>query len=207
MGYSIAFAKQLKVDRVFCSTDNQHFADIAISLGAEVPFLRAEFAASDTAMEEHILDDLYRKFDDYGIELPDLIVWLRPTFVFRSLEIALRCIQRMKEDPSLSSCRTVCDAERRLYEDRAGLLVAGFDDMGGRSMVRRQDVPPAYKVFSLDVFRASGRDTSPYFLGNRIGFEVIPKICGFDIDDQFDWDYAEILLKSHRNIVGDYVFV
>jgi CMP-N-acetylneuraminic acid synthetase len=205
IGYSIAFAKQLQVDRVFCSTDSRDFADVAISLGAEVPFLRADFAATDTAMEEHILEDLYAKFDECGIPVPDMIVWLRPTFVFRSLEHANRCIQRMKEDATLTACRTVCEAERRLYTVSEGLLMADFDDLGGRSMIRRQDVNPAYKVFSLDVFRGNNRDASPYFLGNRVGFEVLPKICGLDIDDEFDWSMVENLLKNHREMINPYI--
>ncbi len=206
MGYSIAFAKKLPVDRIICSTDSTEFAEIAVSLGAEVPFLRADFAATDTAMEEDILTDLYAKFIEHDMEVPDLLVWLRPTFVFRSLEAANRCIQRMKDDPEMTACRTVCESERRLYEDKEGYLAAAFDDKGGRSMIRRQDVPRAFKVFSLDVFRSSGRDTSPYFLGNRVGYEIIPKVCGFDIDDEFDWDYAEVLMRSRPEAVAPYVF-
>lgn len=207
IGYSIAFAGKLGVDRVICSTDSADFADVARSLGAEVPFLRSEHAAGDTAMEEDILEDMYAKFDEHGIPVPDLIVWLRPTFVFRSLEHARRCIDRMKQDPTLTACRTVCEAERRLYASAEGLLVADFDDLGGRSMIRRQDVKPAYKVFSLDVFRASNRDSSPYFLGNRVGFEVIPKICGLDIDDEFDWHMVENLLANHGGMTRPYVHV
>jgi CMP-N-acetylneuraminic acid synthetase len=205
IGYSIAFARKLQVDRVFCSTDSRHFADVAISLGAEVPFLRSDFAASDTAMEEHVLEDLYAKFEEFGISVPDLFVWLRPTFVFRSIDLANRCIQRMKEDATLTACRTVCEAERRLYTASGGLLVADFNDFGGRSMIRRQDVSPAYKVFSLDVFRGADRDTSPFFLGGRIGFEVLPKVCGLDIDDECDWSIVENLITNQRDLVMPYI--
>jgi CMP-N,N'-diacetyllegionaminic acid synthase len=207
MGYSISFARQLPVDRIFCSTDSPEFAETAKKLGAEVPFLRSDFAAGDTAMEEDILADLYPKFEEHGIPIPDLLVWLRPTFVFRSVEIATRCIQRMSDDPSLSACRTVCESESRLYTDNGGLLVPGFDDHGGRSMIRRQDVQPAYKVYSLDVFRSSGRDTSPYFLGKKIGYEILPKMCGLDIDDENDWDFVEHILRNRPATVAEYIHV
>ena len=85
IGYSIEFAKNCEfIDRVFCSTDSETYAEIARELGAEVPFLRSAEAAADTAMEEHILSDLRAKFGEFQIEEPDLVVWLRPTFVFRS---------------------------------------------------------------------------------------------------------------------------
>ena len=207
IGYSIAFAKQLPVDRIFCSTDSPEFAEIACNLGAEVPFLRSAFASGDTAMEEDILRDLYPKFEEYGIPIPDLMVWLRPTFVFRSTEIAIKCIQRMINEPLMTACRTVCNSESRLYKVANGRLVPDFDDRGGRSMIRRQDVPPAYKVYSLDVFRASNQDVSPYFLGDNIGYEVIPKICGLDIDDELDWDYVEYILSNKFDEASCYIHV
>jgi CMP-N,N'-diacetyllegionaminic acid synthase len=207
MAYSIAFAKKINVDRIICSTDSEDYADIARKHGAEVPFLRSSEAAGDKAMEEHVLADLYDKFDQYKIDIPDLIVWLRPTFVFRSVEIVNRCIQRMQDDSDLTSCRTVCDAESRLYVDDNGILKPIFDDKGGRSMIRRQELPTAYKVFSTDVIRANKRDCSPYFLGNRVGYEVIPKICGFDIDDEFDWNFVETIISSDFSSVSSFVHV
>ena len=207
MGYSIAFARQLPVDRIFCSTDSTEYASIAKDLGAEVPFLRSAFAACDTAMEQDILRDLYPKFEKHDIAIPDLIVWLRPTFVFRSVEIANRCIRRMTEDSSLTACRTVCESESRLYRDESGLLNSVFDDLGGRSMIRRQDVISAYKVYSLDVFRASSLDVSPFFLGNRVGYEIIPKICGLDIDDEIDWITVENLISQKNDDALKYIYV
>ena len=205
MGYSIEFANKLGVDRVLCSTDSEQYAEVAKKFGAEVPFLRSKEAAADTAMEQDILRDLYAKFESHRMAQPDILVWLRPTFVFHDLKAVKRCISRLLDDSSLSSCRTVCETEGRIYHgDAEKILMPGFNDQN-KSMIRRQEVPAAYKVFSTDVFRSHDRVAGDRFLGDRVGYEVINKICGLDIDDAFDFNLVELLVKHRRDLVNEYL--
>ena len=205
LSYSIDFARRLpSVDRVFCSTDSERYADIARAHGAEVPFLRSSDAAADTAMEEHILDDLRIKFAESGIEEPDIIVWLRPTFVFRSFNDIERCIKVLMEDSSLTAARTVVRAENRLYEIEGDRLIAGFDD-GGKSMMRRQDMQKSYKVFSTDVFRFKGNSFGNDFLGRNVYAVETDNTCGLDIDDIFDFEIVRNILEQSSELVSDYL--
>lgn len=191
IGRSIEFAKKLPVDKIICSTDSEKYAEIARRYGAEVPFLRAKYASHDSAIEQHILQDLYEKFDKHNIKYPDLFVWLRPTFVFRDVEDVKECINRMINDKNLTACRVVVDAESRLYHDENGMLKPSFDDKG-KSMVRRQDMERKYSVFNADVFRGNTKNYEEDFLGNSVGYVVANKLCGIDIDDETD-----LLLASH----------
>lgn len=195
IGHAIEFAKKLPVERIICSTDSNEYAEIAKKYGAEVPFLRSEKASSDTAMEEDILSDLYEKFDEYGMEYPDIIVWLRPTFVFRSVEAVKDCINKLIEDQTLTAVRTVAEAEPRLYKIEDGLLMPDFDDRG-RSMIRRQEVGRRYKVFSTDVFRGKPKNAGSNFLGDKVAAVVVEKICGLDIDDEEDFLIVEQMLTN-----------
>lgn len=205
LSYSIDFARRLpSVDRVFCSTDSERYAEIARAHGAEVPFLRSSEAAADTAMEEHILDDLRIKFAEAGIEEPDIIVWLRPTFVFRSVTDVENCIRILKEDASFSAARTVVRAENRLYEIDNNRLVPGFDD-AGKSMMRRQDMPKAYKVFSTDVFRFKGNLFGNDFLGRKVFAVETNSTCGLDIDDLFDFEVVRNILENSPELVNEYL--
>jgi CMP-N-acetylneuraminic acid synthetase len=204
MSYSIQFAKALGVDRVFCSTDSEEYATIAKQYGAEVPFLRSDFAASSTAMEQDILVDLYQKFEEHNIPQPDILVWLRPTFVFRSLADVQKCIDQLKNDSSLTASRTVCESEGRLYKVENDILVPSFDD-SGKSMMRRQDFGDRYKVFSSDVFRSDKKNTTDDFLGRKVGAVVTNKLCGLDIDDEFDFQIVENVLKYNRAIIDEYI--
>jgi CMP-N-acetylneuraminic acid synthetase len=204
MAYSIEFAKALGVDRVFCSTDSEEYASIAKQFGAEVPFLRSDYAASSTAMEQDILVDLYQKFEEHSIPQPDILVWLRPTFVFRSLTDVQKCIDQLLNDPSLTSSRTVCESEGRLYKVENDILVPSFDDFG-KSMMRRQDFGDRYKVFSTDVFRADKRNITDDFLGRKVGAVVTNKLCGLDIDDEFDFQIVENVLKYNKELINEYI--
>lgn len=205
IGYSIDFAHSLEiVDRVLCSTDSKEYAAIAQRLGAEVPFLRSAYAATDTAMEEDILVDLNQNFNRCGIEKPDIIVWLRPTFLFRSKKLVDLCIERLIQDRKLTACRVVCEAEARIYMGENGLLKPLFDDHGA-SMIRRQDVRKAYKVFNTDVFWFPKRKVSKKFLGDRIGYEVADKICAFDIDDEIDFKIVEAVLTNSTELISQYL--
>ncbi|SCW54168.1 N-acylneuraminate cytidylyltransferase [Sphingobium faniae] len=188
--YSIGFAKALGVERIFCSTDSMEYAEVAKSCGAEVPFLRAAEAASGTAMEQDILKDLYQAFKNHNILQPDLIVWLRPTFIFRSLPDVQACIDLLASNPDMTAARTVCESEARLYLVQNGMLFPDFDDQG-KSMIRRQDIGSRYKVFSTDVIRAMDENTDDDFLGRRVGAIITDKICGLDIDDETDFQIVE----------------
>jgi len=202
LGYSIAFAKSLGFDMVLCSTDSARYAAIAQKYGADVPFLRSEWAARDKSMEQDILKDMYEKFEVYQIPIPDLIVWLRPTFVFRDEKTVLECVERMVCNPSLTACRVVVESESRLYKLDGEKLKPTFPTFGC-SMIRRQDVGLAYRVFCTDVFR--GGDASENFLGDSVGAVVADKICGVDIDDEFDFNVAESIIQKMQHRINRYV--
>lgn len=203
IAHSIAFAQQLGVSRIFCSTDSEAYAAIAREYGAEVPFLRSAEASSSTAMEQHILSDLYEKFETHGIPQPDLIVWLRPTFVFRNVADVQKCINLLIEHPTFTSARTVCETESRIYSISDQQLIPKFDD-GGKSMIRRQDIGTHYKVYSTDVIRSGTRYTGDDFLGDCVAAVVTNKLCGFDIDDQMDFDIVNSILTNNQSLINAY---
>lgn len=202
IAYSIEFAKKLNVDRVFCSTDSEEYASIAKQFGAEVPFLRSDEASSSTAMEQDILKDLYAKFELNAIEQPDLLVWLRPTFVFRNEQDVRKCIQLLIDNPSFTAARTVCESESRLYTLEDDLLVPSFED-GGKSMIRRQDIGVKYKVFSTDIIRSSNKYTGDDFLGNHVAAVATNKLCGLDIDDEMDFKIVESIVLNNQDLIHE----
>jgi CMP-N,N'-diacetyllegionaminic acid synthase len=203
--YSIKFAKKLtNVDRIFCSTDSSAYAEIAKYSGAEVPFLRSEYASKDDAMEQHVLKDLRKKFVNFRIPEPDIVVWLRPTFLFRDLLDVQKCIDVLKNRSEVSATRTVIEAENRLYNIKDDMLIPTFDD-NGKSMIRRQDMVNSYKVFSTDVFRFKGNNFDEDFLGKNIIPIVTNPICGMDIDNKFDFELTRLLVEEAQGVVDEFV--
>ena len=204
IAYSINAAKALNVDRIICSTDSQEYANIAKKWGAEVPFLRSKKAASDSAMEQDILQDLYDKFKKHGIQQPDYLIWLRPTFVFKDIKAIKTCIEALNSDTTLNSARTVCQTESRLYSMEDNILKPDFED-GGKSMIRRQDISSKYKVFSTDIIRANKFNTTDDFLGRSVYGIEINQICGFDIDNYLDFKIVKSLIENSKDLVSEYL--
>lgn len=205
ISYSINHAKKIQsVSRVFISSDSQEYVEIGKKYGAEAPFLRSEYAASDTAMEEDILKDLRINFKKHNIDEPDLLVWLRPTFIFRNIDHIEECIQALVCNIDYTSARTVVESECRLYQVNNNQLISTFDDQG-RSMIRRQELGSHYKVFSTDIIRFKGNDFSNDFLGRKCFAKITDKICGLDIDDEFDFTLVKSLVESNAEVCQDYV--
>lgn len=206
LDYSISFARQLGVDRVLCSTDSEHYAEIAKECGAEVPFLRSAWAAADDAMEHHILEDLHDKFLEHEMEIPDLLVWLRPTFVFRDRKAVLHALDVLERDPSYTSARIIVEAEARLYKISAENTLEPAFETGGKSMIRRQDMGRHYRVYNTDIIRFSKDNQGEDFLGDRVYPIAVEKTCGLDIDDDTDFKIVESLVTHARDLVDEYLW-
>lgn len=202
IGHAINFAKKTGLfDKILLSTDSAKYAEIGASYGAWTPFLRGLKAAQDNSMEEDILEDLDAKLKTNLISPPDIIVWLRPTFPFRSVEDLKLGLSKL--DDSTDSVRLVTEGEPRLYEIRNDFLTPKFDD-GGRSMIRRQEFPAAYKVFHTDIFWYKNISKGRRFLGDKVKAVVIHKLCAMDVDGIEDFQLIDALISSNSPLVEKY---
>jgi len=191
---SIEFAKQLNIDEVIVSTDSEAYANVALAAGAVVPGLRHPSASTSSAMEPAVIDDLNGHFQRSAMPAPDIAIWLRPTFVFRSISSTQECISMMLEG-HVSAARVVTESDPRIYKSVHGRLRPAFDD-GGASMVRRQGMQRVFHVFNTDVFFWPQTPCPPDYLGDNIGYSVAPKLCSVDIDTEEDFQIAEMLISS-----------
>jgi rhamnosyltransferase len=83
MTYTIESALQSDyINRVFVTTDNEETAELAISHGAECPFLRSEGLAKDYISLDAVLKDAIIHMEESEV-YPDLVVVLEETFPFR----------------------------------------------------------------------------------------------------------------------------
>lgn len=184
LAYSVRFGLKLPfVDRVVLSTDSEEYAAIGRKYGADVPFLRGERASADDAMEEHVLEDIRLACARTGTTPPDHVVWLRPTHPLRSVD-AFVAAWEVHQESGDGVC-VVIREDPRVFFGHEGRLDPVLPDFDERSMVRRQDCAPAFRIFGGEIFRFPER-FDPLFLGRRPRYVVAPDACHFDIDDAVD---------------------
>ena len=178
IAHSIKFAEKLSfIDRIIVSTDSQEYANIAIEYGAEVPFLRGKKASNDDSMEEDVLLDIKKKCLNEGMDLPDAILWLRPTHPLRSID-HFEQMNDLFQSGNYDSVIAVVETDSRIFLSQNNSLKHVIDDeyFTKHSMTRRQDSVKAFKMFYGELFGFPETYNSA-FLGDKIGFVTLPESC------------------------------
>lgn len=197
ISYSIESALKSKyITKVVVSTDGEHIARVAEEYGAEVPFLRPAYLASDTSKTIdciiHCLDEL----EKYG-EKFDYIVVLQPTQPLRQgwhIDEAIELIIE-KEEEALVSVSKVKDHP---------ILMRSIDDKGYAknllqecSTKRRQDFPDFYKVngaiYINKINDNLNKDTS---LNDNNLVYIMDSKYDVDIDELLDLHIAELVMNK-----------
>ncbi len=187
-----------EISRIIVSTDSSQIAEIAAACGAEVPFIRPGYLASDTSPEldawKHALT--YLQIEESS--LPNTMVSLPTTAPLRSVGDVSEAIQLfLRTDSDLVVA--VSEAQRNPYFN---MLIKDNDLFklanSSRNISRRQEAPDFYDLSTV-VYVASTKfvlGASRIFDGKTRAI-VIPKERALDIDDLFDFRYAEFLLNEY----------
>jgi len=195
IAWSIDQARSIsRISRVIVSTDSDEISKIAISYGAEVPFLRPKELALDTTPEwfawQHAISFL--KFND--LKMPDIVLSLPATSPLRSTIDIERCIDLMLSTDS-DVVIGVSEPHRNPYFN---MVTKGDDDRldlvinPEKSVSRRQDAPEVFDMTTVTyVMRPNFvLENSGVFDGIVRGV-MIPKHRSIDIDTLLDFQIAE----------------
>lgn len=194
--HSINFAKKLNfVDKIFLSTDSPNYKLIGLKNGAEVPFLRSRKASKSRSMEEDVIEDIRKKLLKYKEKLPDYLLWLRPTCPLRSVKTYIKAYNKF-----VKIKKSVCIVSRtdpRIFRSKDGKLFPLNENFKNKSMVRRQDCKPAFKIFYGEFFKFPKKKEKK-FLGNDIYFVEQNELCKIDIDTPNDLSTYEKIIKLNK---------
>ena len=189
------------IDHVFVSTDDEEIAAVARAHGADVPFLRPPELAGDDAPEwaawQHAIRVLGGAMETGGW---DAFVCVPTTSPLRAVEDVERCVTLFREG-DVDVVATVRKAERSPYFNMLTLDAAGFARRviePSAATFRRQDAPTVFDMTTVAYV------ASPAFvLGARSMFEgrirtvEVPVERALDIDTEFDFRLAELLMNDH----------
>ena len=184
------------IQRVIVLTDNIEIAEISKNSGAEIPFIRPDYLATD---KSPIIETVIYTLEKLP-ELNDFIL-LQPTSPLRRVSdidniIELRNIQ--KRHSAVSVCE-ISEYPEWMFRVQNNFMT-NFLSQENLSK-RRQDIE---KVYILN--GALYLSTRKHFFDNLnfISKETLPylmeKKYSVDIDDEIDWHYAELIYDRIYNI-------
>lgn len=192
--YSIDVARQLAEDDDICvSTDDIEIKTVAENLGLEVPFLRPDYLASDTAGTSDVIVHALNFYSNQGTNY-DVVVLLQPTSPLRTVQNIKDCLALY--DDTLDMVTTVKESSVSAVlcrENQNGFL----EQVIGENNVRRQDAAKLYEyngavyVINSDAIKEKG-------LGGftKIKKCVMDEKSSVDIDTMLDWKFVEVLVKE-----------
>lgn len=202
--YSIDAALQSGCfDEVMVSTDDLEIADIARSLGAQVPFMRSKDNSDDFSTTPDVIDEVLECYEKIG-RVFDNCCCIYPTAPFVTAEKLKLAYEKLVRTGAKSVVPVVKFGFPilRSFKIEDGLVKMNWPEY---VRVRSQDIPPAYHdcgqfyFLEADSFRIEKK----LFPDFTVPLEI-PELEVQDIDSEEDWELAEmkytLLLKSKKRI-------
>ena len=205
MAYAIAAARASGVfDAVICSTDTGRLARIAHHYGAEIPFLRPSEFATSTSPDIEWVEDMLKRLKAEG-RTYDCFSILRPTSPFRTADTIKRAWNEFLAEPGVDSLRAVEKVTQhpgKMWVVRGKRMMPLLHGDPGEQpwhssqmatlpevWVQNASLEVAWSRVVFDGRTIAGVNVMPFFTDEAEGF---------DINNQYDWDYAEAMVAQEK---------
>ena len=193
--YSIVEALKVASKEDVCvSTDSEKIKAVVEEIGLEVPFLRPDEIASDTATTESVLIHALNYYKSKGIEY-EFVVLLQPTSPLRKAIHIKEAIELMEEDVNLVVSVKETDANPYyvlFQENETGILEKSKKGV----FTRRQDCPIVYELNGAVYVIRTSKLLELGYQKLQMKKYLMPKRASIDIDDLIDFKIAEVLMKE-----------
>ncbi|MEH6456399.1 MAG: acylneuraminate cytidylyltransferase family protein [Cocleimonas sp.] len=185
------------ISKVMVSTDSQDIANIALQLGAEVPFLRPDDLATDTSSSSCVILHALQYYQSQD-EVFDYVLLLQPTSPVRDAkhnEQAIKLLISKEADAIVS----VCECEHSpLWTNTLSESMSMEQFIGDEiKNTRSQDLPLSYRLNGAIYLSKVSRfyEENTLFLSSNIFAYVMDNESSVDIDHELDFLLAETILK------------
>jgi len=188
-------------DKIIVSTDDDEIADVAMSFGAEVPFLRPRELSDDFTGTIPVIAHAIKELENGGNSV-DTACCVYATSVFLTPDMLFLRFEALKNNSKKEYSFSVAEFGAPIFRSFKML------DDGGVEMFfpekfssRSQDLPSAYHDAAQFYFgrRNSFLDGLPIFAPHSVAVNVDRRRVQ-DIDTMDDWVIAESIFKSLHNI-------
>lgn len=200
VAYSIEFALQnMNPDDVLCiSSNDDKVLSIAKGMGVDIPFIRPEEYATDTASSYDVIMHALSFYENAGYSF-DAILLLQPTSPFRDVSDYKNMIAAYTSDVDMVV--SVKQSKENPYfnlfeENNAGYLAKCKEG----NFIRRQDCPPVF-AYNGSMYLINTSSIKKYSIMefSKIKKIIMPEERSIDIDTLADWNLAEFFLNKENN--------
>ena len=204
--YSIEHALKSKwINRVVVSTDTKEYAEIALTYGAEVPFLCPTDISTNNSPDIEVFSHVLYYFADNENYSPEICVHLRPTSPVRDFNIIDEMIEILLNNPDTDSVISVSPSKYTPYkmwlkDDRNMLTPVAICDVKEAYNASYQMFPITYvQNACVDVVRSRIIMNNHSMAGERIAGYV--QAMNFDINTEADFIRAEHYLEVKEKLL------
>ena len=202
IAWSIEQAKACpEISRVVVSTDSEAIADVARDYGADIPFLRPDILASDTAGKwnvwQHALEACERH---YGAPV-DIYVDLDCTSPLREVDDISRAIAQFVS-AGVDAVFSVCEARKNPYFNMVELTEDGCAQLvkSPPTPVHGRQFAPKVYAMNASIYVWHRRTLSKGLWSGRARLYVMPRERSIDIDAPLDFLLVEMLMREKHGI-------
>ena len=202
ISYTIEEAKKSKfIDKLIVSTDSKEIADISLSQGASVPFIRPSELSTDSSLTfdviKHTMNFLKDKDEHY-----DIIVLLQPTTPFRKVESIDKAILTLKKSNKYTSVVSVIDVEGnhplRMKKIEGDYLI-NYIEQGFENMNPRNELPKVYiRSGAIYAILTKNFYEEQSLVSNLCAPIILDKIETINIDSPLDFEFCEFILNKTK---------
>ena len=204
IAWTIEQALSSNISRVIVTTDSKEIANIALSYGAEVPFLRDDELATDDMGIEPVLIDVLDYLKDKELYNPECLVLLMPTSPFREVSdintaLSIFTNERVSSVVSVTPAIANNNPHWMLKESNSGEVRLFNNKSLSEIKTRRQELPNVFIrndfVYALDPENLYTDQPGLYGKNAKL-MKVSEDRLDIDINTQLDWDMAEVLFNK-----------
>lgn len=201
MAYKIIAAQRTNHDkRIIVSTDDYDIANVARKYGAEVPFMRPDYLASDTASSMDVIDHAIRWVEENDTSKYDYVCMLEPSspfMTYRQMDNAFELMQSTNADTMLGMKEVEVARVFINTLDDNGHLSLHYDSIKNMKSVRRQDQIPEYTMNGC-IYAAKWdyfKENHLFHSVNSIPF-IMPAEQSIEIDSILDLEFARYVVEK-----------
>jgi len=185
---------------IIVSTDAEEIKKCAEQLTLNVPFLRPEYLATDTATSYDVILHAMNYANENGLTF-DTVILLQPTSPFRNGKHIAEAISLYTEE--LDMVVSVKKAEENPYyslfeETDGGFLTRSKEG----NFTRRQDCPEVYSYNgAIYIMNAKSLRNSNISEFRKIRKYVMGALESVDLDTELDWKLAELIATPGKDLL------